>query len=152
MELPQDKEGYVEHFIRYLRKRGLRYTTERQEVIDILFDAVDHLEAEDILLAIRNKGNRVSRATIYRTLALLAEAGLLKMNSFEHRHTYYEVLLKGHDHDHLVCTTCGKVIEFNEELSNRVQQTICDMYGFKSVRRHFEIVGICPDCQTKKVE
>lgn len=149
--LPATKEEYVRAFRHYLDAQGQKYTSERQEVIDVFFEQDDHLEAEDVLVLIRQKGKRVSRATIYRTISLLVEAGLLKMVSLEHRHTHYEKLLRNHDHDHLVCLQCHDVIEFSNELSEKLTTLICELNGVKPVRRHFEIIGICdPACSKRK--
>jgi Fur family transcriptional regulator, ferric uptake regulator len=149
-KLPRTKDEYLETFKRFLKAKQQKYTSGRREVIDVLFESSEHLEAEDILLKIRGRGKRVSRATIYRTLALLVEAGLLRTVSLEHRHTHYEKVLQGQGHDHLVCLECGKVIEFSEDLSLRLETMVCQIYGYKPVRRHFEIVGICSPCQKNR--
>lgn len=149
--LPSNREEYIHRFRDYLKSKGQKLTKERQQVVEVFFGTEDHLEAEEISMHIRNNGQRVSRATIYRTIALLVEAGLLKMVSLENRHTLYEKLLSNEDHDHLVCMKCNKVIEFSNELSEKLMQLVCEVHGYTPLRRHFEIVGICdPPCPRRR--
>lgn len=134
-------------FREFLKSKGLKLTKQRQIIFDEVFRHHGHLDAESIAGRLRGMGKRASRATVYRTLDLLSEAGLVKsirlgskQQSFEHVHT-------GEHHDHLVCNSCGMIIEFfSEELENS-QDRICGEYGFCPERHTMTIFGVCAKCR-----
>ncbi len=138
-----------EAFRGFLRSREMRLTPEREKILDEAFSLHDHFEAEDLLLRIRQRGFRVSRATIYRTLALLVQAGVIREVIFGERHSHYEHVLGHGRHDHLICRSCGRIIEFTDETIERIQQKICDEHGFVPERHKFEITGYCVECKAQ---
>ena len=94
---------------------------------------------------IKEKNIPVSRATVYRTLNILKEMGLVNEVIKYRNKTIYEISLKQH-HDHLICTKCGSIIEFSEEEIEKLQDKICKEYGFKPETHRLEIFGICKNC------
>ena len=101
-------------FIDYLGRKRLKITRERTALFDEVFSAHRHFDADDLVVRMHDKGKKISRATVYRTLELLFECGLVgrvRLNEEKYR---YERLHRGEHHDHLVCTGCGRVIEFVE--------------------------------------
>lgn len=141
------------YFHQYLIQRGLRLTGERQAVLDEVFAAHDHFEAEELLLRLKKRKHRVSRATIYRTLELLVEAGLVRKVSLGGgtglgpRGAYFEHIWGHEHHDHLVCTACGRIIEFSDEDLEDLQERICQAHGFKPQSHSLKIIGLCKKCQ-----
>ncbi len=101
-----------EKFKEYLESNNLKYTAERQAILDRVFANHNHFEADELLVELRLSQQNISRATIYRTLALLVKSGLLKEVISGERHTHYEHVFGHEHHDHLVCDNCGKIIEF----------------------------------------
>ncbi|MFQ5863167.1 MAG: Fur family transcriptional regulator [Candidatus Brocadiales bacterium] len=145
-----DKEIQVEEqrFKEYLESKGLKYTPERQTIFRRVFATHKHFEAEDILLSLRQDHQRVSKATIYRTLALLVRSGHLREVIFGEKHSHYEHVHGDEHHDHLVCSSCGKIIEFTDEAIERLQDEVCMRYKFRSESHRMQIHGLCGDCQT----
>lgn len=133
-------------FSDYLQGRELRFTPERQLILEEVFKTHRHFEAEDIVMGLRGRGQRVSRASIYRTLPLLVESGLLREVPSAEKHSHYEHIF-GHDHhDHLICTQCGGAFEFCEPLIENLQDSICRAYGFRPAHHKLEITGVCSEC------
>jgi len=101
-----------QRFNRYLDKQGLKSTTERQLILDEVLALEDHFEAEDLLIRLRQRGARISKGTIYRTLNLLVESGLVRQVAFVDKHAHYEHVYGHEHHEHLICLSCGKIINF----------------------------------------
>lgn len=142
------EEIVKEKFRNYLKEKGLRYTKQRDEIIEKILEAKGHFEIEDIVLDFKKQNLDVSRSTIYRTLSILKELGIVNEVIKYKNKTLYEVALKGH-HDHLVCEKCGKIIEFHSEEIEELQNKICKGYNFKPTFHRLEIYGLCEDCQQK---
>ena len=133
-------------FREYLTEAGLRCTSERRLILEEVFRRHDHFEAEDIVLGLRGTGVRVSRASVYRTLPLLVESGLLRQVHSDEKHGHYEHIF-GHDHhDHLICARCGNTIEFKDEGIEKLQDRVCARHGFTPANHRLEIHGICAAC------
>ena len=135
-----------ERFRTFLKSEGFRFTAEREKVLEEACSIHQHFEAEDLLFRMRQHGLRVSKATVYRTLTLLVQCGLLREVIFGERHSHYEHVLGHRHHDHLICLRCGKIIEFTDETMEKLQQKICEQYRFESLRHKLEITGTCEQC------
>src|SRR5688572_15863403 len=96
----------------YLRSRGLRRTNARRKILLFVLGHQGHFTAEDILERMRVEGEKVSRASVYRTLALLVEGGFVETREFLRGQLMYEPVVGRHHHDHLICTGCSKIVEF----------------------------------------
>ena len=136
-----------EQFGRYLAAKSLRYTEERQAVVGAVFEKHRHFEADDLLIWARAHHPRVSRATIYRTLELLVQAGLVRQMTFGDKSAqHYEQVLGIPHHDHLICVACGRVQEvFSAELE-REQDALCARNGFVVHHHNLEVFGLCRRC------
>ena len=134
-----------EKFIEYLKSKGLKLTKQRKELLEEVLDYEGHFEIEDIVHKIKNKNLPISRATVYRTLNLLKDLGIITEVIKYNNRTIYELSLKDH-HDHLICRKCGKIIEFSEEEIENLQNKICEEYGFKPEMHRLEIYGLCKEC------
>ena len=136
-------------FRQFLEERGQRLTKERNAVLQKAFSCKGHFDPESLYMEMRKKGVKASRASVYRTLNLLYECGLVeKVRQTEHG-TIYEHSLGRQHHDHMVCIECGKIIEFYSERLEKLQEEICQERNFKGTNHTLEIRGYCRHCQTK---
>jgi Fur family ferric uptake transcriptional regulator len=134
-------------FLRLLRGRGQRVTGERLALFDEVFSQHGHIDADELLSAMRSRGLKISRATVYRNLDLLVESGFARKHRLGHRRYLYEHVHGGQGHhDHLVCTGCGRVVEFVSPGIAALQAEICRAHGFVPERHTLQISGLCNDC------
>lgn len=131
----------------YVQSKGLKFTPERQTILNHVFESHGHFEAEELLIDMRKDNKRVSKATIYRTLSLLVNSGLLREVIFGEKHAHYEHVYGHEHHEHLVCLGCGKIIEFTDERIEKFQEEICIENKFKAESHKFQIMGYCEDCK-----
>lgn len=130
-----------------LKKAGLKITTPRRKILDIMENAADHhLSAEDIYKSLLDSGEEIGLATVYRVLTQFEEAGLVVRHHFEGGQSVFE-LDHGTHHDHLVCVKCGKVEEFIDNMIEARQQEIAKTAGYQITDHSLNIYGICGDCQ-----
>ncbi|MBI4767151.1 MAG: transcriptional repressor [Deltaproteobacteria bacterium] len=109
-------------FFNYLKQQGLKWTPEREEVLQEVLKTEGHFEAEDLAFRLRKSGSRVSKATIYRTLPLLVKAGMVKEVIHGEKHQHYEHTHGENHHDHMICLKCGKIVEFDKESLKKIEQ------------------------------
>jgi len=139
-------------FQEFLRERGLKLTQQRLQILERAVAVDEHFNAEELFELLRNDNQRISKATVYRTLALLVEADLLDTHDFERGHTLYERAAHGTaHHDHLICTSCDRVFEFHSEEIEALQDVVAKRFDFKMVSHTHQIYGICGRCQRKGV-
>lgn len=139
------KDTIEKQFKDFITRKGLKFTSQRESVLEEILNVRGHFEIEDMVKRIKEKNIPVSRATVYRTLNILKEMGLVNEVIKYRNKTIYEISLKQH-HDHLICTKCGSIIEFSEEEIEKLQDKICKEYGFKPETHRLEIFGICKNC------
>jgi Fur family transcriptional regulator, ferric uptake regulator len=143
---------FLNLFRRYLREQGLPVTSQREVVADVVFASSEHLSVDDIEMKLRERGERIGKATIYRTMEILVRSGLVEEHDFGEGFKRYEHLFgQQPEHEHLICTNCSKVIEFQRPEVLRVQDEVAQQYGFLPTRHRLEIYGICADCQEQGV-
>jgi Fur family ferric uptake transcriptional regulator len=104
-------------------------------------------EPEQMVNDLKGLGHRVSRATVYRTLNHLQDAGIVKQVFFDNRQSYYEVIVGRETHDYLICVATGRVIEFSSEKLRNLRDEICREHGFKSLSHQFHIFGLSSEGQ-----
>ena len=134
-------------FRRYLHGQKLKFTPERAMILDAALRQEGHFEPEQLVANIKTSGHRVSRATVYRTLSHLQDAGILKQVFFDNRQSYYEVIAGRQMHDHLICVQTGKVIEFSSEKLRQLRDEICREHGFDPLSHRFQIFGVSPEAK-----
>ena len=132
-------------FTAFLRRNRLKMTKERRMILEEMLSRDAHLEAEDLLLRLREKGKKVSRATIYRTFDLLLKAGLITKSDFGHSHAHYERSFGQRHHDHMICERSGRLIEFTSPELDDLLRRICEERDFRMKRRSLQIFGYCRD-------
>ena len=153
MTYGRDHAAFIPVFGRYLRDIGLPVTHQREVVADVVFSAEGHLSVDDIAASLRERGERIGKATIYRTLDLLVRSRLVAEHDFGEGFKRYEHRLSSHPvHEHLICLECGKVIEFESNELFSVENRVKHEHGFVPVRRRLEIYGLCKECHEAGVE
>jgi Fur family ferric uptake transcriptional regulator len=131
-------------FRRFLKSEGQKYTKERADVLDAIIALDDVFEAEELLLRMRSAGHDVSKATIYRTLKLLVDAGIITQALFDSKQAHYR-LIYGQDPKHsMVCMKTGKHVEFSSPELTRLRDRICRELGWEPVGHRFEIYAVSP--------
>jgi len=138
----------LDEFTRLLKKNSLKFTRQREAILRALYENEGHFSPEDIhrFVSRQNPDLNVGIATIYRTLALLEDADLAESISFGKDGKKYEIGLKKH-HDHLVCTECGTIIEFTDDVIEARQEAIARQHHFRMTDHTMKIVGLCEACQ-----
>lgn len=130
-----------------LRNAGLKVTLPRVKILQILEGSEDkHFSAEDVYKALIEADEDVGLATVYRVLTQFESAGLVMRHHFEGGHSVFELNSDDH-HDHIVCTKCGKVEEFYDEVIEAQQDKIAEKLGFEITDHSLYIYGLCPSCQ-----
>jgi Fur family ferric uptake transcriptional regulator len=131
-----------------LKDKGMKYTEQRAIILQILFTLDDHLSAEDVHSIVRERypEQNIGIATIYRTLNFLEEVELISSISFGKEGKKYESNKDTH-HDHLICTKCGKIVEFLDSYIEKRQEKVAKENGFKITDHTMQIYGICQKCQ-----
>jgi Fur family ferric uptake transcriptional regulator len=131
----------------HLRRRGLRWSSTRDAVVDAFLVAPHHVSVDELLARVRRREPGVGHATVYRTLRLLEEIGVALSHRFGDGPTRYEPAAGVPHHDHLVCTACGRVVEFVEPGIERLQEEVSRAAGYVVHAHRLEIHGRCPECR-----
>jgi Fur family transcriptional regulator, ferric uptake regulator len=145
-----DNSTAKETLIRFLKERELRPTRERFLLLEEIMRTGGHFDADELFAGMNARGVQISRATVYNTLDLFVECGLLSKYRFGENHSRFEKAFGRPRHDHLICLECGDIIEFVSERVNKLQQEVCTDHKFKPHNSTFQIFGVCARCQSKK--
>ena len=143
MDLSQGKNREL------LNTEGLRVTTQRALILDIIRRRQGHLDADEIHRQAQITQPRISLSTVYRTLQVLKKLQLVKEVRFDESHHHYEIK-SSTIHHHLVCLNCGRVIEFNYPLARLVKRNVAEAKDFEITGSELQITGYCSDCRKKK--
>jgi Fur family ferric uptake transcriptional regulator len=135
-------------FRRYLHGQKLKFTPERAMILDAVLRKESLFEAEGLAADLKSLGHRVSRATVYRTLNHLQDAGILKQVFFDNKQSYFEVIAGRTTHDYLICVQTGEVIEFDSEKLRNLRDEICAAHGFEPLSHQFHIFGVSPKAKS----
>ena len=141
-------ENMKEKIDALLQNAGLKRTRQREWILSLLAEGDVHLTAEQIYTALKAKGQPFGLATVYRTLAVLEQGGILSKTEIGGRQSYYYTE-GGHRHQ-LLCTGCGKIILLPGCPAEQFLRAVEKEYGFAVTGHSFEIVGLCPECRKKE--
>ena len=133
-------------FRELLLTKKLKLTKERLEVLDEILNMKEHFDLDKLFIRLKAQGAKVSRASIYRTIPLLIESGLIEQVERVDRHEHYERVSDNQHHDHMICLKCGDVIEFYSPTLEMLQDEVCQKEKFKGMRHTLEILGHCKEC------
>jgi len=140
-----DIKRLKEQFAAFLRQKNYRNTQERFLVLDSIVQFEAHFSADELYLVMRSSGVNVSRATIYSTLDLLTKCNILMKHRFQGDSAHFELADKMPNHDHLICTECGHITEFQEESLNEISARISQQFGFTPRQHSLQIFAVCND-------
>jgi Fur family ferric uptake transcriptional regulator len=136
-------------FREYLTRQGLKSTRQRDVILDEFLRSGSHLSTEELYLRLRKKHPGIGYATVYRTLKLFSECGIAEERHFGDGQTRYEPTIGEQHHDHLVCTVCGAIIEFENPRIEELQEKVAREHGFQIVSHRLELYGKCGKCAGK---
>ncbi len=131
-------------FRRYLRTQNLKYTPERADILDAIIECDDVFEVDQLLMEMRRRGHHVSKATIYRTVKLLQDAGIITQALFDSKQAHYQLIYGKAARDYIVCMKTGQYIEFSDEELVALRNRICEKHGWDPVGHRFQIYAISP--------
>ena len=135
-------------FNNFALSKGLRSTRQRDIILDIFLSTHQHVSVEELYLKVKASNPGIGQATVYRTLKLFTEAGLAREILLHDGQTRYEHIVAGEHHDHLVCTGCNAIIEFENETIEKLQKDIATLHGFMIRSHKLEIYGLCATCRS----
>ena len=143
----KDYETEKQVFSEHIQKAGLRHTAQRDLILEIFLRTEEHLSSEDLYWLVHKEDSSVGHTTVYRTLKLLTDAGLAREVRFGDGKTYYEHHYNHEHHDHMICTECGKVVEFFSSELEAMQDEIAAKHNFILTQHSMRLLGLCEDCQ-----
>jgi len=132
---------------RFMAERRLKTTRQRHLILETFFQLEGHFSVEQLWAKVREHDPRVSVATVYRTMKLLAESNLAHAQNFGDGQTRYEPAVGREHHDHLICTRCGTIIEFENDRIEQMQDAVARKHGFRVSSHKMELYGLCRNCQ-----
>jgi len=138
-----------ELFADYLADKNLKVTPQRRLILDTFLKQDGHLSSEELYANVKKRDSSIGQATVYRTLKLLNESGLIEPLDFADGVVRYEWSYGQTHHDHLICDKCGKNIEILDETIESRQEQLAEEHGFKLLRHNMSLYGICSDCRNK---
>mgnify|MGYP001612456995 CR=1 FL=1 len=144
--LPTEKVNAKQKFMEFLARKNLRVTSQRQAIVDTVFGTDKHFTAEQLLEWSRERDKSVSRATVYRTLPLLTESGLVREMDFGKDYRFYDPNYAEHpNHNHIICQDCDKIVEFESEKIAKLEDEITHQLGFSIKTQRLQITGTCEE-------
>ncbi len=145
---PASPQSAEEKFREFLEIRGEKLTTPRRVLVRHVFSSHKHFDADELVADLRVTESNVSRSTVYRTLRLLVDSGLLREFRLANR-TVYEHDFGYPSHDHMHCTQCDAIVEFRNEEIRRIRDQVAAEHGFRAESHRFVVEGVCTECSRK---
>ncbi|MCZ6494143.1 MAG: transcriptional repressor [Planctomycetota bacterium] len=139
-------------FRRYLKSHDLKYTPERADILNSIIEADNVFEVDQLLMEMRRRGHRVSKATIYRTIKLLQDAGIITLALFDSKQSHFQLIYGKAPRDYMVCMKTGKYIEFSDDELVALRERICRQYGWEPVGHRFQIYAMSPQGRKRMAE
>ena len=134
-------------FLQHIQKKGLKRTAQRDLILDTFLRMEAHLSSEDLYQLVKKEDATIGQTTVYRTLKLLTEAGLAREVRFGDGRTHYEHNYKHQHHDHMICSECGRIIEFYSAELEALQDKIAAKHRFQITQHLHRIIGLCSECR-----
>jgi Fur family transcriptional regulator, ferric uptake regulator len=147
MARPGEVGELLERFARFLRERRLPVTRQRMQIAEAVCRHPGHPSVERLQRDLRERGARVGTATVYRTLDLLVESGVVREHDFGEGFRRYEAVAERTHHEHLICKRCGRVVEFTNDRLERMLEMIADEHDFLHARHRVDLYGTCSECR-----
>lgn len=147
MTVQKSNSEEQEVFLKHIQKRGLKRTGQRDLILDTFLRTEDHLSSEDLYRLVKKDDPSIGQTTVYRTLKLLTEAGLAREVRFGDGITHYEHNYKHQHHDHMICSECGRIIEFFSAELEAIQDAMAAKHRFQVTQHLLRIIGLCAECR-----
>lgn len=144
---PQGPRNALARLGAWIEEQGLKHSRQRDLIVSTFFEMGGHVPVEELVARVRERDPRVSVATVYRTMKLLAASGLAEARHFGDGQTRYEAARQGGHHDHLICTACGRIVEFENERIEELQLRVARSHGFEVRSHKLELYGHCDGCR-----
>ena len=141
------KDEEIDVLEEYISENNLKITKQRRIVLKVFLESKDHLSVEELYNKVLKTEPNIGLATVYRTLALLTKSGLALEMDFGDGQKRYESSYRSIHHDHMVCTKCGKILEFNHPLIEKYQDEVAEQNNFKITSHKLDLFGLCQDCK-----
>src|SRR5437899_1505446 len=138
-----------EVFLKHIQQQGLKRTAQRDLILDVFLRTEEHLSSEDLYNLVHKEDPSIGQTTVYRTLKLLSDAGLAREVRFGDGRTHYEHNYKHQHHDHMICSECGKIIEFFSAQLEAIQDAMAAKHRFELTSHLLRMIGLCSDCHQK---
>ncbi|MDX2226079.1 MAG: transcriptional repressor [Verrucomicrobiae bacterium] len=136
----------------FIEAKGLRMTSQREAILGAAFNTTEHFTAEQLLDMARKLDASVSRATVYRTLPILVESGMLKEMDFGGDSKYYDPNYAEHpSHNHIVCTDCKRIFEFSSKKIEKLENAVAEEFGFELSNQILQLRGSCQELKERGV-
>ncbi len=146
-----DTEALRKRFEDYVHKRALKSTQQRNVIVAEFLHSQGHMSIDELLAKVRRRHPRIGYATVYRTMKLFVDSGIAASRQFGDGQTRFEVMGDHAHHDHLICVSCGLILEFENDAIERLQDAMArKLGGFKLVRHKLELYGLCPKAAGQK--
>ncbi len=143
----KEEPSELEIFRDFLKRHGMRYTPERETIIKEIFSTHEHFDVDSLYISMRQKGLRVSKASIYRLIPLLIQANLIEEVFFEKGQMHYEHIYGHEHHCHLRCQRCSRIEEFSDKRVAQIEKDLEKRFNYKILRHRLEVIGLCSKCQ-----
>lgn len=144
--MSEEMQATVSHFSRELIQRGYRLTAARETILRALVESSGHVTADGLVELVHRESPRIGRMTVYRTLELLCDLGLMRPIYQGTGAAHFILMDQGHHH-HLICSRCERVVEFDECVVGDLPDVIGRRFGFEMQGHILEFFGVCPECQ-----
>lgn len=149
-ERSEHVENELKTFSTFLKKKGLKITSQRMLVAEKIFSIQTHFTADSLLDDLKDRKDEISKATIYRILGIMVEANLITEHNFGQDFKYYEHISENQHHDHIICVECNRIVEFINENIEKLQEDVAKEHGFTIKGHELNIFATCnkkPNCE-----
>lgn len=144
------RSNKISEFARFIEEKGLKSTTQRDEIVNAFFNLKGHVSIEELHHEVQKKNQKIGYTTVYRTLKLLTESGLAHEREFGDGQARYEPVTTEEHHDHLICLKCGAIMEFENKKIEKLQEDVAKEHGFEVKHHKLELYGYCKKCVIRK--